>query len=103
MGFGVVQRVFLLPVALLTCGGRLASQQPDTMVDGSGSEMDSVPDSGAAADKEDAAGVEGTTKVAKPCPPACTGGCSGGTCVIACDTLSACGSSRIACPPGWPC
>jgi hypothetical protein len=38
-----------------------------------------------------------------PCPKACSGGCDGAVCRIACLGEQACKELTIACPAGWPC
>ncbi|HRI08999.1 MAG TPA: hypothetical protein PKW35_14355, partial [Nannocystaceae bacterium] len=43
------------------------------------------------------------TPTAGQCPAACTGGCTGDTCTIACNGNAACKSATLTCPPGWIC
>lgn len=38
-----------------------------------------------------------------PCPPECTGGCSGATCTIDCASSGACDHVDIVCPPDFAC
>jgi hypothetical protein len=45
---------------------------------------------------------KGSTTVPGDCPAACTGGCEGDVCKIACG-LNACGNTKIQCPPSMRC
>jgi hypothetical protein len=85
--------------------------EAETSEDGTSSggismEMSGDP-SGATSDSEDSDPTEVDVCIDGPpsegaCPPDCTGGCSAGMCVIACEDQE-CENESIACPPRWPC
>jgi hypothetical protein len=89
--YGHRMRICPLLLALASCGGKLATQEPAGTLDGSAGPVSSPgPDGGAteaAAAPDDgskATSEGGAVAVAEICPEACTGGCDGGTCMVAC-------------------
>jgi hypothetical protein len=113
-------------VALMSCGGKVASeeQSPSTTLDASlvqpvvdanmgqietgainVADVNPGPDANWL-DNETGTSSDAGTAEASSCPSNCTGGCDGGTCAVECDGHSSkavCSDSRVVCPSGRPC